>query len=200
MKTKLPKFPQPLRQRLVDAVDDAEHEVLVCYGHTDWKPVLDRWRVLKNMRPEDVSEELLSDMRLLQKRMNFSDDELRLVAPLTMARREGMSTELWSKLERLDKVFSDVHTFDPSQALCQGIPELSNSLWRTGAINKETRRAKDYLRSVNYLDARHGSEDDHGTKGFHRKQVLKYVSSGTLQKITSELKAERLNSQKRTEK
>lgn len=200
MKTKLPKFPQLLRERLADAVNDVEQMVLVCYGHTDWKPVLDRWRALKNMRPEDVSEELLLDMRPLQRLIGLSDDQLLLVAPLTIARREGMSIELWSMLERLDKVFSAVHTFDPSQALCQGIPNLVNSLWKTGAINVETRRAKDYLRNVNYLDAKRGSKDVHGTQGYHRAQVMKYVSAGTVQKITAELKAEQSNSQKPTEK
>lgn len=198
---RLPRFPEPLRRRLCDAIDDAEGAIQLCYGTTDWKPKLDRWRELNSIKPEEVTDELLDAMRPFQKLIGANDEQLPLMAPLAMAWREGMSSDVWKTLERLDKVFSDVHNFHPKQAICDGLPELVNAMWRTGKVNEETKRAKEYMRDVRYFDAANGAPDVHGTKGFHRAHVINRfgVSTGTLQKITKELREE-LNSQNRTEK
>ena len=197
---KLPRYPLPLRQRLNDAINDAEREVQICFGNTDWKIKLDRWRELNKMNSGAIPEELLSSMRPLQKLLGCNDEELSRIAPWAMASREGMDTRLFNALERLDTVFTAVHNFELRQAMCDGLPGFINSQWKTGSVNDETKQAKDYLRSVNYFDAPDGSPKIHGTKGFHRAQVLKLVSTGTVQKITAELRVEMLESQNRTEK
>lgn len=171
-KKKLPKYPRPLRKEIVDAIEN-----------------LERWLAF-----EGVKEDAITALREYRSNVHMG-----ILSPFYVQKYSD-DTDILGAFYRLDKAFQALHDYDPKEYLTRDMLSLAGNFNKNGKVSSATQDAKEYLRSVSYLDAPRGPSNKHGTKGFYRALVTKKIALGTFHTVVMQLRDEKLISQKATEK
>lgn len=158
----LRKYPKPMREKVIKAIENMERWLKFDERDVDWKTSLDDFRANR-----------ISGITNPSFVMTFQGD-----------------TRVLEALYLLDKAFEELHSYHPEDHLTSGMVSAVARYNKTGKVNEESAKAEKLLVDLKYHQAPRGSEKTRGTKGWIRKFVADdtSLSPRTVESIAAKLK------------